>query len=543
MQLTRKQIHEQVYFYLLILIAISLPLSVYTTSMFMIQLALNWVLEGKFKAKWKMVKGNRALQVFLLIFALHLVGLLWSDDLAYGLRVLRIKLPLLSLPLIIATSPSLDMPRIRRILLLFSIAVSVASMASVLKLVGWLPGGIESYRDLSLFIHHIRFSLMVVMSLLISFYFLFIKRSSISRLERIYHTAVLIWFPVFLVLLKSLSGIVVAGLLAFFLLLRALFEIRDPVFRYMTLVAVLMIPLFSVLYLSHAFEKYYTIDELVVEDLDQYTIEGNPYVHDPDNREIENGHYVWIHVCDEELEQEWNRVSELDYGGRTTTGNSLRTTLIRFLASKDLRKDEGGLRQLSQAEIRAIEKGTANHIYLQRFRLYPRIYEVIWEFDQYGMGYAPNNKSVVQRYLYLQAGWSIAREHLLFGVGNGDVLQEFKLYYDTIDSPLDEKQRRAVHNQYLSELIAFGLGGLLVFLVALVAPLFLAHRQRSFLATGFLILLMISLLSAGTLDGATGAAFAGLFYSLFLFGPSFPWLKADQVAGPKSFTTSELADE
>ena len=527
MQLTRKQIHEQVYFYLLILLAISLPFSVYTTSMFMFQLATNWVLEGRYVEKWKRAAGNRALQLFLVIFILHLVGLLWSSDLAYGLKLVKIKLPLLALPVIIATSPSLGMLRVRRILLVFSLAVSAASMASVLKLVGWLPGGIEGYRDLSLFVHHIRFSLMIVLSLLISVYFLFIKRHSISRLERIYHTVVLIWFPVFLVLLKSLSGIVVAGLLAFFLLLRALFEIRDPVLRFMALVPVILIPLFSILYFNRAVEKYYTIDELVVEELDQYTIEGNPYKHHPENKEIENGHYVWIHVCDQELEQEWNDISELDYDGRTTTGNSLRITLIRFLASKGLRKDAAGLRQLSQEEIRAIETGTSNHIYLERFRLYPRIYEVIWEFDRYGMGYPPNNKSVVQRYLYLQASWSIAREHLLLGVGNGDVLQEFKKYYEAINSPLVGKQRRGAHNQYLTELIAFGLGGLIIFLAALVGPLFLAHRQRSFLATGFLILLMLSMLGAGTFDSATGAALGGLFYSLFLFGPSFPWLKSD----------------
>jgi len=527
MQLTRKQIHEQVYFYLLILLAISLPFSVYTTSMFMLLLSTNWVLEGRYVEKWKRAAGNRALQLFLVIFLLHLVGLLWSSDLAYGLKVVKIKLPLLALPVIIATSPSLGMLRVRRILLMFSLAVSAASLASVLKLVGWLPGGIEGYRDLSLFVHHIRFSLMLVLSLLISVYFLFIKRHSISRLERIYHTAVLIWFPVFLVLLKSLSGILVAGLLAFFLLLRALFEIRDPVYRFMALVPVIMIPLFSILYFNRAVEKYYTIDELVVEELDQYTIEGNPYKHHPENKEIENGHYVWIHVCDQELEQEWNDISELDFGGRTTTGNSVRTTLIRFLTSKGLRKDAAGLRQLSKDEIRAIEMGTGNHIYLERFRLYPRIYEVIWEFDRYGMGYPPNNKSVVQRYLYLQASWSIASEHLLFGVGNGDVLQEFKKYYDAVDSPLVGKQRRGGHNQYFTELIAFGLGGLIIFLAALVVPLFLANRQRSFLATGFLILLMLSMLGAGTFDCATGAALGGLFYSLFLFGPSFPWLKSD----------------
>ena len=531
MQLTRKLIHEQVYFYTLLLIAISLPLSVYTTSMFTILLSINWVVEGRFREKWNRVKDNRALQLFLLILALHLVGLLWSDNLVYGLRLVKIKLPLLALPVIIASSNSLDRPRIHRILLLFSFAVSVASMASIMKLVGWLPGGIAEYRDLSLFVHHMRFSMMLVFSLLISVYFLFIKRRSISRVERIYHTAILIWFPVFLMLLKSLTGIMVAVLLAFLLLLRAYFEIRDPVFRYMTLVAVLMIPLFSVLYLSHAFEKYYTVDELVVEDLDRYTMTGNPYEHQLEKRDLENGHFVWIYVCDEELEQEWNKISELDYHGRTLNGNSMRTTLIRFLTSKDLRKDAAGLSQLSQAEISAIEEGTANYIYLMNFRLYPRIYEVIWEFDRYKLGYPPNNKSIVQRYLYLQAGWAIAREHLLHGVGNGDVSQEFMNYYDAIDSPLNDTQPHVVHNQYMKELISFGLGGLLVFLVALVAPLFLAHRQRSYMATGFLIILMGSMLSGWTLDSSIGAVMGGLFYSLFLFGPDFPWLRRKTLKG------------
>ncbi len=53
MQLTRKQIHEQVYFYTLILIAISLPLSTYTTSMFQLLLMPNYLVELRYREKWK----------------------------------------------------------------------------------------------------------------------------------------------------------------------------------------------------------------------------------------------------------------------------------------------------------------------------------------------------------------------------------------------------------------------------------------------------------------------------------------------------------
>jgi len=334
MQVTRKQIHEQVYFYTLVLIAIFLPLSVYFTSASIFLLAINWGAEGRFREKWKKFAPNRALQLFLIIFALQLLGLLWSDNLDYGLNLVKIKIPLLALPVIIATSRSLDMQQVRRILLLFSLAVFVATMASVFKLSGRFQGSVSGYRDLSLFTKHIWFSLLLVMSLLISFYFLILQRRQVSVAERIYHLVQLVWLPVFLILLKSLTGIIVAVSLGFLILLRLVFEIRDPVYRFMLLVAVLMIPLFSYLYLSHAVEKFYTVEALVPEDLEPLTIEGNPYEHHPDNREIENGHYVWIYVCDTELEREWNQVSDIDFHGRTHSGASLRTTLIRFLASK-----------------------------------------------------------------------------------------------------------------------------------------------------------------------------------------------------------------
>jgi hypothetical protein len=524
MQGTRKQIHEQAYYYILVLLAIFLPLSIYVTSVIMFLLAINWAAEGMFAVKWKRAARNRTLQLFLLLAVIHVAGLLWSDDLAYGLRDVKIKVPLLILPLFIATSAPLQKRQIQWILFFFTLGVFTASTASLFKLAGWLPGEVLDYRDLSIFISHIRFSLMTVLALLIIVYSLFVPGNSVSPAERILYIVGLLWFPLFLVLLKSLSGIVVAGVLLFCFLLRLVFEIRDHAVRFMVFVPVLMIPLFAIIYLGHAVDKFYSFDTLSGEELDTLTVEGNRYSNDLAFREVENGHYVWVHVCDQELEREWSRMSELDYRGRTANGNSLRATLIRFLTSKGLRKDAAGVKQLSDAEIRAIERGTSNCIYLQRFRLYPRIYEVIWEFDRYRMGYPPNDKSVVQRYLYLRAGWSIAKEHPLFGVGNGDVLRAFKQYYDDVASPLVDNQRRGAHNQYLTILVGLGGTGLIISILALVGPLYLAGRQRSFMAVGFLLLLMVAMLGDDTLDSTTGAALTGLFYSLFLFGPDFPWL-------------------
>ena len=57
--------------------------------------------------------------------------------------------------------------------LLFDVIEIVASMASVMALLGMLKVEVEGYRDLSLFMSHIRFSLMVVLSILIVVWYLF----------------------------------------------------------------------------------------------------------------------------------------------------------------------------------------------------------------------------------------------------------------------------------------------------------------------------------------------------------------------------------
>lgn len=525
MQLTRRQIHEQVYFYGLILMAISLPLSIFAVSLTQIILLANWLVEGRYREKWERFRSNPALWIFLLLYLLHAIGILWSEDGDYSAKDMRVKLSLFVLPLIMGTSLTLVKSQINRVLLVFTMSVFVASMASVMALLGLFNVEVEGYRDLSLFMSHIRFSLMVVLTILIVVWYLFLDKGPVTRLERLWYLGCLIWFPVFLILLKSLSGIVIMGFLALFILVRAVFEIRDTAIRFMVFVPVIMIPLFSIIYLGHAINKYYTFDEIHFDEIDSHTVLGNPYKNYPNLKEVENGHYVWLHICDKEMKEEWNKVSDIDYLGKTTNGNTIRGTLIRFLTSKGLRKDAAGVRQLSKAEIKAVEMGVANHIYLQRFRLYPRLYEVIWEIDRFRLGYSPNEKSVVQRFLYLDAGWKIARENFLFGVGNGDVQTAFEEYYDSVNSPLDRQWRRRAHNQFLTFLISFGIPGLLICLVAMIAPLFLAHRHRSFLAVGFMILMLLSMLNEDTLETAYGASFVSFFYSLFLFGPDFPWLK------------------
>jgi NADH:ubiquinone oxidoreductase subunit 3 (subunit A) len=235
---------------------------------------------------------------------------------------------------------------------------------------------------------------------------------------------------------------------------------------------------------------------------------------------------VWIYLCEEELEEEWKKISNYDYHGKADNGDLLKFTIIRYLSSKGLRKDALGLQQLDSLDIAAIESGIANHIYLNRFALYPRIYEVIWEFDRYRLGYNPNDKSLIQRYYYLKAGIAIASENLVFGVGTGDVRQAFEEYYESNDSPLRLERRRRAHNQYLTFAVAFGIPGLLICLLAIILPVFMKKRWTSFMAVIFLLTIGLSMLDEDTLETTPGAVMFGFFYALFIFGEKWPTRKS-----------------
>ena len=74
-------------------------------SLSLIGLFLNWITELDFKRKWKKITERNYLPLVLAgLFLIELFWLSFSEDLVIGLNVLRIKLPLLLLPIIVGSS-------------------------------------------------------------------------------------------------------------------------------------------------------------------------------------------------------------------------------------------------------------------------------------------------------------------------------------------------------------------------------------------------------------------------------------------------------
>jgi len=74
---------------LIILLIFIIPLTTAGSSVLSIIILLCWILIADFKNDWKIIHRNPVAMAGLFIFVLHIVGLLWTEDMVWGLHVLK----------------------------------------------------------------------------------------------------------------------------------------------------------------------------------------------------------------------------------------------------------------------------------------------------------------------------------------------------------------------------------------------------------------------------------------------------------------------
>jgi O-antigen ligase len=100
--------HRWLFLIGLCLVAIGLPLSKAFISIGGITLAVNFLLEGNLKAKFRTLISSPIILLLISVFLMHLVALIWTSDFGHALKDIRIKLPLLLFPIIIPLSKPLS---------------------------------------------------------------------------------------------------------------------------------------------------------------------------------------------------------------------------------------------------------------------------------------------------------------------------------------------------------------------------------------------------------------------------------------------------
>lgn len=517
--------YQKIYLAGLALFAAGLPLSKTAMSVSLGLLGIHWI----FSKGWKHFPSMRtsdgiAFYLFMLIPLIHLAGLWNTSDMPYAAKDLRIKLPLLLLPLFAATAHPLTKKQTDGILRVFIASVTFGTLVT---LAVWLWRDPLDPRDLVPYNNHIRFSMMVCITLFITI-FRFIPQEQQSR-KRFGWIVLALWLTASLLLLESLTGILALVLGLFTGLWWLIFQKQyPPIKKLIALGVFLLLSAFSAWTVLHFKQEFQPDVKQQTQRLEHYSTAGNPYFHDTVSWLNENGNLVWIYVAEDEMREAWNQRSRIPYDHRLESGYKTGDILLRFLSSKGLRKDASGVESLTDDEVALVEKGVTNYKYSRFSWMRKRLDQLKWEYWNYrGMG-NPLGHSVMQRLELWRAGLDLASSNLLTGVGTGDVKRDFAEHLAVTGSPLAGTPLRA-HNQFLTILIAFGIPGLLLFLVALTVPLILNCRKISLWLWASVVILYVSLFTEDTLETQVGVSLFSFLMVMCLYQPILKKLDYEEI--------------
>ncbi|MDB4089142.1 O-antigen ligase family protein [Flavobacteriales bacterium] len=498
------------------LIVIGMPFSKFLMSLGTICLIVNWFLEGGVVSKFKSFFNNKVALYSTGVFIVFFLGLIHTQDFAYGLKDLRIKLPLLAFPVIFSTTHRLKKSHYFLIVRLFVLSVLASSLYGFLVYQDLLPAKkeVNQIRDISQFISHIRLSMMIVLSL-----FLIPKLFNKNTSQKVFGVVTSLWFLYFLSFMESATGLILGFVTLFFISLYYLFR-KKSIYGFAMIAPIIIIGFI----LGQNLLTTYSNLKIDVSNKEIVTKSGNAYDTESVYYFFDNGNYSNDYMCEKELESTWNTVSTTPYYAEEGEYGT-KYILIRYLTSKGLRKDKEGVLALSNTDIKNIENKIPNYLHANS-TMVSRIHLLMFEIDGYFKGVNSSGNSLAQRLQYWKLSKAMIQESPFIGYGTGDVPLEFEKQYEANKKCLEKMYQLRSHNQYLSTTIALGIIGLVFFLFFVLYPVPKAFRERNYFYLICLCIALLSFISEDTLETQDGVFFFAFLTNFFLFSSKNRYLKS-----------------
>lgn len=506
--------HQLIYVFFIIIVVFGLSMGNVFMSIGSIGLVGNWLVEMDFYSKWKRTKELQyAPLLSTLLFFVPLVWMFGTQDIDFGIKDLLLKLPLLSMPIVLGTMPKLTTKHWWIVITFFILGLFIATSVGFYRYFFSFYNNLEfDGRNMAVFISHIRLSLLLGIGVFVLFYLLYVIKSNFKYLIFV----PLLYFLYFIRLMESGTGYVVLLFIIFiagFFLLKKLANKKVKIILVTSAISIFCCLSVYIFMLYKNQTEVRDVNDLNA--LETHTSYGNPYEHDVNRKWLENGNYIWIYISFLEAEKAWNERSKLPFEGKDYKGQPIFGTLFRYLTSKGLRKDYDGIYKLSDEDITKIEMGITTYL-PPKTGFTARIENILFELVNHQLNHNPNGHSVVQRLHYLQAGLELAKTNWLWGVGTGDGPSSFDAYYEQVNSPLYVQNRLRSHNQFLTLFICFGIFGFLLILYSIIKPIFTVKNKSKFFWV-FVGIALISFFVDDTLDTQAGVTFYAFFYSFFLY--------------------------
>lgn len=496
------KIHDYLQALGLFILAFGVPMNKVLMSIGTIWLASNLLLKADFKIYWRNWKYNGVFWFVVLVLVLHLIGLIYTENLAYAFHDLKVKLPLFVIPVALIGYP-IEKKYFNIILYGFLLSLLITS---TINLVYMMNNQAEDYRNFSLFGSHIRYALLVITGILVAVY-LWINNSRLGLL----YCILSLGFVFYTLISQVLSGYVALVFLAIGFLIFFIQKIQKKRWRRF-IISVILIFVFLGSYQAYIYLKPNT-QSVAFGDLPEKTLFGELYYHDTTSLRFDNGHHIMSYISEKELAAEWNKRSNIDLDTKTKDGYLLKMILIRYMSSKGLTKDKEGMSLMTEQDIKNVESGIPSVTYSYSI-LHRKLVGLKDEIFHYSIGGDPDGSSLLQRIEHWKAGMSLIKNNWLIGVGTGDVQKEFELQYSKSNTQLDTHNWKRAHNQFLTFWITFGIVGFIVFTGFWLWYLWKNIQSGNLIGIGFTLIAIASFLSEDTLETQQGITYISLFLGL-----------------------------
>lgn len=449
----------------------------------------------------------------MLVYALSVIGLSYTEDWSHGMWDLRMKLPLLIWPLIVAWIRPLRPEHKKQIWGAYLIALCVAVLICTgvyLRLFGkdW-----SDVRSTSIFISHIRFGMMLALGVAVAWQYGFDR----GWKGRILIAVLVTLFMGYLIAIESLTGVLLIAVVVIWNMLFQMRQWSSVMWRRLALLVLVGVPVLTAGYVLREASDYFQEPAVAMTSLPQYSAGGERYELHPENPLAIRGEYVYGRIAPNELHRVWRQRTGIEAEQQLENGYPISATLIRYLSAMHQPKDSAGVMALSDQDIRYILSGMTSPQQAEQNGLERRLEAIFFELASYQAGSDPSGHSITQRWEFWRVARHIIAQHPWTGVGTGDTKSAFQAAYDELHSALDTKHRLRAHSQYLTQWLTFGIVGLAVWLWVLYAA-WRRGQWRFPLWSSFLLITALSCLTEDTLESQAGVTFVAFFYVWIRYG-------------------------
>lgn len=470
MRFLKKHI-DSIYFYLSLGFLIGLTCSKFLMSSSLILHASLFLIAGNYKEFWQRLLSNKWLLILLAFWSFHALSLTWSEDLNEGWDGIRVRISVVSLPLLYIGTLSFKQEQIITYAKVLMLAIVVVIGLNVVHYGVLIQKNLVlDIRQLSWFGSHIRFGILVAFSGILAFN-LWRKQVISTILLTAYFVLILIYTMYSQTFSAILSASIVVLIIGYDLMRSTRYSGRIGI-GFLLIVGITG---------SLAIKLIAT---------------PNPA--------------CGVFESSEEAREAWALRSDFPLDSLDRKGQVLTRTAERYLCAKKIPLTARSIQNLTKDDVLNIENGfTSQHA--ANGGIWSRLEEIQFELHE---ATDPNGHSLLQRFEYWKTAWAVINDHPWFGVGIGDISREMENKYTETGSRLKPENRNRSHNMYLTTWMGVGIIGVLLLFWLVCYLGWIGLKEHHVVLITFSLVVLFTMCLEDSLETQAGASFVGFFIAI-----------------------------